>query len=169
MGRVGILEPSTRVELLDGEVVEMAPIGPAHAAGVNCVARAFSRAVGDRAVVAVQNPVVLTNWTEPQPDVTLLRVRSDGYRLSHPTPDDVFLAVEVADTTLFTDRNRKIPLYAAAGVREVWLVDVNAGTIEVLRDPAPEGYRHQQTAARGARVACLAFPDIEVAVTDIVG
>src|SRR5438105_616378 len=127
MGKAGILTEDDRVELLDGEIVEMSPIGSPHAGGVTRCMRVLTRLLGDWAVVAVQNPVRLGPLSEPQPDVAVLKPRPDLYADSHPTPKDVFLIVEVADTSATADRQVKLPLYARAGIPEVWLLVVGTG------------------------------------------
>lgn len=168
MGVTGVLDPDIRTELLDGEVVEMAPIAPPHNSSVMRFNAQFSRRFGDRSIVSVQAPMILSRFSMPEPDLLLLRTRSDFYSLTHPTPDDVLLAVEVADTSLASDRGRKLPLYASAGVAEVWIVDVNARTIEAHWEPSPNGYRQTRTAARGEAITPQAFPDTEIRVNDLV-
>jgi Uma2 family endonuclease len=135
MAESGIFNEDDRVELLEGEIVEMAPIGSRHAASVRRISRSFFEHLSGKATVSVQNPVRLNEQSEPQPDVVLLRHRPDYYAGGHPGPEDILLLVEVGDTTAAWDRERKLPLYAAAGVREVWLVDLPAGTVEVCRRP----------------------------------
>lgn len=156
----GVFGEDDRVELLEGEIVEMAPIGSRHAGCVNRLTRVFTERLQGRAVVAVQNPVRLGAHTEPQPDVALLRPRSDDYAGGHPTADDVLLLVEVAETSTTWDRDRKLPLYAAAGVGEVWLVDIGAATAGICRRPDGGEYRDMQTVGVGETVAPLAFPDV---------
>lgn len=125
MAEVGILDEVSRVELIDGEIIDMPPPGSPHAATVHYLARALMRAVEDRAVVLIQNPVRLNRYNEPQPDLALLRPREDFYRAHHPGPQDVLLIVEAAATSLRFDRERKLPLYASHAIPEAWLVDVS--------------------------------------------
>jgi Uma2 family endonuclease len=169
MARVGILAPDDRVELIDGEIVEMAPIGPVHAASVRQCTERFGREYSDLAQVSVQSPIRLGEHNEPEPDLALVRRRADFYRLAHPTPEDVFLVVEVADTSLAVDRRVKLPLYARAGIPETWLVDLQHDVLLVHREPTPDGYRVTRTARRGERIAPLAFPDREIAIADLLG
>jgi Uma2 family endonuclease len=169
MARVGILGPDDRVELLDGQIIEMPPIGPDHAATVTDCDDHFRRLFGDLVQVRVQNPIRLDKFGEPQPDVVLVRPRTDSYRSAHPTPEDVLLVVEVADTTLADDRRVKLPLYAQAGIAETWLVDLQHGVVHVHREPSPDGYRVIRTVRRGERLAPLAFPERELAVSDLLG
>ena len=169
MGEAGIFTEDDRVELIDGEVVQMTPIGSPHAGCVNRLARLFFEAVGRRAVVATQNPVALGPHSEPQPDLALLRPRADEYAGAHPSPADVLLLVEVAETTVTYDRNVKIPLYARAGGPEVWLVDLTGAGVEVYRRPVQDQYADVQRAVRGQRLRCEGFPDRDVTVPAVLG
>jgi Uma2 family endonuclease len=135
MAEVGILDPEARVELIDGEIIDMAPPGSPHAATVLYLTQILVRAVGDRALVLAQNPVRLSKYSEPQPDLALLRPRDDFYRERHPQPDDVLLIVEIAATSLRFDRETKLPLYARHGIPEMWLVDL--GSRRLMRHRAP--------------------------------
>jgi Uma2 family endonuclease len=169
MAAAGILHEEDRVELIEGEIVEMPPIGPGHAASVDDLTELFVQGLGKAARVRVQNPVHLDEYNEPQPDLMLLRRRPDSYRRGHPRPADVLLIVEVGATSAGLDRRVKLPLYARFGILEVWLVDVGRGTIRVYREPSPTGYRTARTFRRGERLAPLAFPDLALAVADILG
>lgn len=133
MGEAGILGPDDRVELVDGEVVEVAPIGSRHAACVNRVNRLLSDRTGDLAVVSVQNPIRLGDLSQPQPDLALLVPRADYYASHHPEVADVLLVVEVSWSTGAYDRLVKMPLYARHGVRQSWLVDLDGGSVELYR------------------------------------
>jgi len=169
MAEAGILSEDDRVELIEGEIVEMSPIGSHHAACVNRLTRLFSRQGGDRAIVSVQNPIRLSEYSEPEPDLALLRPRADFYAEALPGPEDTLLVVEVMETSAQYDRERKLPLYAEAGIPEVWLVDLAAECIEVYRRPSPEGYEDVRRRCRGERLSPQAFPDVELAVDDILG
>lgn len=169
MVECGILSEDDRVELLAGQVIPMSPIGSPHAACVNRLTRMLILALGERATIAVQNPAVLDDWSEPQPDVTVLKPRTDGYAAAHPRPADVLLLIEVADSSLARDREVKIPLYAAAGVPEVWLVNLPVDHIHIYRDPGTAGYGSIQIATRGASVTPHHFPDTAFSVDDILG
>ena len=168
MARVGILTEDDRVELLDGEVVAMTPIGSRHASCVARLTRVLTERLGRRVVLWPQNPVRLDRYSEPEPDVSLLKPRDDLYAEAHPTPADVLLVVEVADASLAADRSVKTPLYAKAGIPEVWLVNLNAGEIEVYRQPSATGYSEVRRSSEGS-VRPLAFPDEEIAVEEIIG
>jgi Uma2 family endonuclease len=140
MAETGVLAPGARVELLEGVIVDMAPIGSRHAAAVNRLTRAFAAAVGHRAIVSVQNPLRLGDHDEPQPDLALLRPRADYYAAATPTAADTLLVVEVAQSSAAYDRDVKLPLYAQHGVPEVWLVDLDAGRLQVCRAPQDGRY-----------------------------
>jgi Uma2 family endonuclease len=169
MAEAGILGEDDRVELIDGEVTEMTPIGPRHSACVARLTKHLNRIFGDDAVVWPQNPVDVNEYSEPQPDIVLLRPRPDFYASSHPTSGDVFLIVEVADPSFESDRRIKVPLYARSGILEVWLVDVNQETVTVYREPVPDGYATVRVARRSEPLALAAFPDRALEVADILG
>lgn len=169
MGDAGILAPDERVELMEGEVVVMSPIGSRHAAGVIQLIRAFtSGSLAGRALVQVQNPLAASDRSEPQPDLMLLIPRDDSYASGHPGPEDVFLLVEVADSSLQYDRRAKIPFYAAAGVREGWLVDLEHDWLEAYTDPAPNGYRTMRRYEPGESLEPSALPGLRVEVAGII-
>ena len=169
MARVGILRPSDRVELIDGEIIEMNPIGEPHAGTVNRLNSVFSRRLGDAVIVAVQNPIRLDNGSEPEPDLALLRPRRDFYATGHPTPSDVLLVVEVSDTTVEYDTQTKAPLYARAGIPELWIVDLTRACVMVYLDPADAGYATTRVLRRGEVLRPLAFPDLALPIDDVLG
>lgn len=140
MAEVGILGPDARVELIDGEIMEMAPPGSLHASTVHRLTRILVRAAGDAAMVLVQNPVRLNEYSEPQSDLALLGERKDFYSQQHPGPRDVFLVIEIADTSLRFDRDVKASLYAAHGIPEMWLVDLRGRRLVRHRDPRQGAY-----------------------------
>jgi Uma2 family endonuclease len=163
MAEADVFEPDDHVELVDGEVFEMAPIGSRHAATVRRLTSALQSGVSDRAMLGVQDPVQIGERSEPQPDVTLLRWRPDFYADHHPMPPDVLLVVEVADTSLRHDLLRKAPMYLAGGVPEVWVVDLVAGVVHVMRAESTTELR------AGESVSPLAFPDVVLDVAAILG
>ncbi len=169
MADAGVLSEDDRVELIDGEIIEMTPIGSSHAGCVNALSDLLRRGLGQSVIVSVQNPVVLSPHSEPQPDICLLRPRADFYRSQHPGPSAVLLLVEVADSSKEYDRALKLPLYARAGIREVWVVDLVDGVIETYRRPALRGYRDTARFTRGQRLAPAAFPGKRFRVSDILG
>ncbi len=167
MAQAGILGEDDRVELIDGEIVEMTPIGARHAECVDRLTDLFFRAFGGAARVRVQNPVRLGERSEPQPDIALVRRKPGFYASGHPGPEDVFLLVEVADSSSDPDRRVKVPLYALAGIPEAWLVDLEQQTITAYADPTPDGYRSVRVFRRGEEVAPGVFPDRALAVADL--
>jgi Uma2 family endonuclease len=166
MAEAGIFHPDERVELIDGEIVEMSPIGPRHAGCVINATRLFMTTLGDRIVLSPQNPVIIRPRSEPQPDLLLLRPRTISYSREHPTPEDVTLAVEVADTTVRFDRLVKARLYARAGIVEFWLLLPNDGAVEVHRTPGTDGYAQVTLHGSDETVSPLVFPDVGFAVSD---
>ena len=158
MGQTGILGPEPRVELIEGEMIEMAPIGSRHAAAVNLLAAHFFRAVGNAALVWTQSPLRLSDDSEPQPDLMLLRPNADHYRSAHPRPEDVLLLIEVADTSLAFDRDTKLPLYARHGVPEVWILDLDAKRLDVYREPRAGTYHRKLERREGESIAPVRLP-----------
>ena len=171
MAAAGILHEDDRVELIAGEIIQMAAIGSRHAGCVDRLTRFFVLHRADQAIVRIQNPMRLNNRSEPQPDMCLLAQRADFYTAGYPGPPDVLLVVEVADTSVGFDRDTKIPLYGRARIGEAWLVNLTAEHIEVHRQPARtrRGYRDVQRYTRGMCLALLAFPHLSVMVEDILG
>jgi len=163
MGTGGVFSEHARVELIDGEVVEMTPIGARHAACVSRLTRLLVMALGDRAVVSPQNPVQVSHWSEPEPDIAVLRPRADFYAERLGEPGDVLLLIEVADTSGAYDRSVKVPLYLDAGVPEVWVVDVAGGVVDVFR--VAGGFRR----GPGETITPLGLPDLVAEVADILG
>jgi len=167
MGEAGILAEDDRVELLAGEIIEMSPIGPRHAGTVSRLNTLFSSRLGTRVIVSIQNPILLrTEDSEPQPDMVLLRPRADFYSRSHPEAQDVYLVIEVADTSVEKDREVKFPIYARAGILEAWLLDVSTGHVEIHRQPTAGGYGDVHLLQQGELITPLAFPDLALAVDD---
>ena len=167
LGAAGILSHTERVELVQGEIVVMAPIGIRHAGEVDRLTRLFYRRSNDRFIVRVQNPIRLEENSELEPDVALLRFRADEYFAGHPGPEDTLLVVEVADTTLAYDREVKARLYAAAGLPQMLIMDLNGDCIEDLTDPGPDGYRQRIIRRRGDKIRLVALPDLEFAVANL--
>lgn len=169
MSEAGILSENDKVELINGEIIEMSPIGRRHAACVDRINRLFSNILGIKVIVRVQNPILLNNLSEPEPDIALLQTRADFYESGHPQPQDIFLLIEVADSSIEYDRDVKIPLYASSGITEVWLVDIYQQVIIVYRYPSENGYRDIQTLSRGEKLSISAFPENNLFVDDILG
>jgi Uma2 family endonuclease len=169
MGETGILTEDDRVELVEGEIIEMSPIGRRHAACVGRLTNLFGRLLAESAIVWVQNPIVLNDYSEPQPDVVLLRRRDDFYERSLPTPDDVLLVVEVADTTIEYDRQIKVPLYARAGIAEVWIVNLVDEQIEIYAQPVNDAYQIKREVRRGETINSPSALNVTLDVDDILG
>lgn len=169
MAEAGILREDDRVELIDGEIIQMPPVGGPHAGHINRFARRLWRAFDDVAIITVQNPVHLNDENEPEPDIALVKLRDDEYTGSHPTPVEIYVLIEVADSSVVYDRRVKALLYAQANIPEYLLLDLTQMAIIVLRDPTPEGYASAVTLHRGDQWAPLAFPDRAIAVTDTLG
>ena len=140
MGETGVLAPEARVELIEGEIFDMAPIGKSHASIVDRLTRLFVLAVGERAIVRVQGAVLIGEHSEPEPDLTLLRPRADYYRETAPGAANVLLIVEVSESTQRYDRRVKVPLYARHGVPEVWVIDLENRLVHFHRKPSGDGY-----------------------------
>jgi Uma2 family endonuclease len=166
MGEVGILTEDDRVELIEGELVAMAPIGSEHIAASNSLNRLLVLAVGDHGIVSVGNPVRLNRHSEPQPDFSVLKPRDD-YRKMLPRPEDTLLAVEVANTSLDYDRKVKLALYARSGIPEVWIVNLAANEVEVYRSPVADNYTVVARAGLSATLTIAAIPDVSIPVARI--
>ncbi len=169
MADAGILSENDRVELLDGDLIVMPPIGNWHGGSVKLFANTFPPILQGRAIIAVQDPVRLDEHSEPQPDVMLLRWRDDFYRNDHPGPADVLLLIEVADSSIEFDRTVKLAAYARAGIPEVWIVARPERRIEVYSDPDAGSYATVRYHSPGETVAPQAFPDISLTVDQIIG
>jgi Uma2 family endonuclease len=169
MAETGIIPEDARVELIDGEIIEMSPVGRRHKACVDRLNQIFTHSLGDRVIVRVQSSVVLGDGREPEPDIVLLRYRADFYAESDETPEDVLLIVEVADSSLEYDRRTKAPLYARHNIPELWIADLNRERLLVFRDPTPLGYTTTLELRPGESVSPLAFPDLTVRAGTIFG
>ncbi len=165
MAEAGILCEDERVELLDGEIIVMAPIGEAHEDGTTRLGSDLTYLLYERAWVRVQNSVRLNDYGLPEPDIAVVRLRDDYHR-NRPTPTDVLLLVEVADTSLEFDREVKLPRYAAAGIPEVWIVNLRARQVEGYSDPVDGTYRSRRMVTAEGSIGPLAFPDVTLAVAD---
>ena len=169
MGEAGILGPEDRVELIDGEIVKMSPIGPLHAAVVERFRDLLSERLRGQATIRSQNPIRLSNLTEPEPDVAVVQLQADSYASAHPTPADVLLLIEVSDSTLAYDRDVKLPRYAAAGIPELWIVDLERQQVEQHHGPAGDQYRTKQTWAHGQAIPCHSIASLTLQIDDILG
>ena len=169
MGEVGILGPRDRVELIEGELIAMSPIGSEHAGAVNALTRRLVQVVGERGIVAVQNPVRLDDLSEPQPDFAVLKPRSDDYRKATPRPGEVLLIIEVADSSLSYDRGVKRSLYARHGIPEFWIVNLTAGEVEVCRAPSGDSYASVSRVGREGTLEPELLPGVAIPVAVLLG
>ncbi|MBK1988613.1 Uma2 family endonuclease [Sphaerospermopsis aphanizomenoides BCCUSP55] len=169
MNEAGILTEDDRVELIHGEIIEMSPIGRRHATCVRRLINLLSQLLAEQAIIDSQNPIILNNLSEPQPDITLLKPRADFYEAGHPQPQDILLLIEVADSSIEYDREVKIPLYASSGISEVWLVDIYEQVIIVYCQPTDNGYSEIKTFRQGDILEIQAFPEIQLNVDNILG
>jgi Uma2 family endonuclease len=164
MGETGVLAPDARIELIEGELIDMPPIGPPHASRTAQLNEILVGALRGHAVVWPQNPVLLGDLSAPQPDIAVLERREDFYAHGHPQPEDVLLLVEVADSSLAFDCDRKLPLYARFGVPEFWLVNIPGRAVIVHRDPRPEqgSYATQFSLEPPGLIRPVKLPDVEL-------
>jgi Uma2 family endonuclease len=169
MLRAGILNEDDPIELIEGELFEMPPAGDWHNAGVNALTRRFSALAPDSPLVQAQSGIRISPTSSPEPDIALLTFRADFYRAGGAGPGDVLLVVEVSDSTVKFDRDVKLPLYARAGIPEVWIVTREPAAIEVYRSPREGIYTERLTCLRGDSVSPLSLPDVRIAVTDVTG
>lgn len=167
MAEVGILHPDERLELICGEIILMAPIGPLHAETVEQWYDALKEKVADTYTVRSQNPVRLGEDLEPVPDLAIVRRRAIGYFDSHPGPDDILVVIEVSDSTLAHDRGTKVNLYAEANVPETWIANLADDCIEAFTGPGPNGYSNHTIYRRGDRISPSMLPDVEFTVGDL--
>ncbi len=170
LGELGIIRPDERTELIDGDIILMAPMGSRHFGCLIGLSEIFPKLLNNRAFVVMQGPVRLNNGFEPEPDLSILRRREDRYRHQLPQPQDVYLLIEGAycntpvHTTINNDRNVKSVHYSQAGIIELWIVDIRAELVEVDRNPGPNGYESVQQFRRGESISPLAFPDLVISV-----
>jgi len=167
MAETGALHPDARVELIEGEVVQMPPIGSRHGSVVQYLTHLLDQAVGDRAQVRCQLPVRLSNLSEPQPDVAVVKPRKDRYGRSHPTATDVLILVEISKSTLPYDVDVKVPLYARHGIPEVWLVDLKHNQFRAYRSPSEGRYTDTASKADPGKVAVPGVPGITVDLSEL--
>jgi Uma2 family endonuclease len=169
MGETGILRPKERLELIDGEIIEMSAIGRWHWVRVNLASTVFFTRFGDRGMVSTQNSLRLSDWSEPQPDLVIFKWRPDFYATKMPTPQDVLLLMEVSDSSFPFDRDVKLQLYAIAGIQEVWIEDANSDALYVFRNPIGDTYSTTLRLQRGDSISPIAFPEIQLSTDDLFG
>lgn len=167
MAEAGIIQPDERVELIEGSIFRMSPKGTGHSAATTLAARFFIENLGNRAVVRIQEPVLLDEHSEPEPDIVLAIPGEKNYAHHHPTPGEILLVMEISDTTLHYDRTVKARLYAQAGIPQYCLLNLNRREIEDYRDPGEEGYRSKQTYTADQSFSLEAFPDLNIPVSNL--
>jgi Uma2 family endonuclease len=168
----GVLDEDSRVELVNGKIVEMPPIGPRHLYNVNRLNQLFVFSLVGRMIVSIQSSVRFGRRLERNPDVVLLNLHAEGpryYETNLPTPADVLLLVEVSDSTLRTDLVEKAQQYGAHGVAEYWVLNLQGDRVVVHREPTPDGYASVQSLARGESISPLSFPDVTFTADEILG
>lgn len=163
----GILEEDERIELIEGELIAMVPIGPEHSGKTRRLIRILSQVLGEFAILDVQNPIILGLHSEPQPDIVLLRPRADFYEHATPQPEDVLLVVEVSDSTLKYDKNLKIPLYARHGIPEVWLINLPEKRVEIYLKPGPAGYQQVLQPKNDEIISPSLLPEIVIEIAKL--
>jgi Uma2 family endonuclease len=169
MAEAGIIGPDERVELVEGEIIQMSPIGHRHGVRVVRASTMFFEAFGRKAVISTQGTLRLNKRTEFEPDLVVFKPRADFYASGRAKPADVLLVVERADSSLSSDRKIKIPLYAAAGIPEVWIQDIENDLLLVYRDPREENYATSLELQRNESVSPNAFPEIRFSIDDLFG
>jgi len=167
--QTGILHEDDNVELIEGRIVDMTPIGTKHASCVTRLNEIFSERLQRSVIISVQNPIYINEYSEPEPDIAILKRRSDFYSERLPCPDDILLIIEVADTSIEYDKVIKIPLYAKAKVQEVWIINLLDNAIEVYRSPSSEGYRIVTKIDHTLTVSPQSFPDVNITSAQILG
>lgn len=169
MSEAGILSEDDRVELIEGEIIKMSPIGSRHAACVKRLTALLHRRFGRLVTIGVQDPIRLDDHSEPEPDIALLKRRDDFYSQSHPTADDILLIIEVADTSVEYDKSVKLPLYAGAGIPETWLANLQEDSIKAYSQPVNGGYQKIRVAGRGESISSESIPNLAMGIGEILG
>ena len=169
MAESGILRPDERVELLEGQIIKMAAKGTAHSAAVSRSEHLLRERLGSRVLLRFQDPIRLNDYSEPEPDVAVVRPDPRYYEDHHPTPTEIFLLIEVADTSLKFDCETKAPAYARSGIVEYWVLDVNDRKLHVYRSPSANGYQSETILAEALTIEPLAFPECVIAVKELLG
>ncbi len=167
LAEIGVLGEDERVELIEGRIVQMCAKSMNHAIATRRANRFFTKLLGDRAIVSVQDPILLNDYSEPEPDIVLVAPPEERYLDHHPTPKEVFLVLEIADSSLAYDRDERCPLFAQNRIVQFCLLNLKDRELEDYRDPGRSGYRSKQTYAEGQSFNLAAFPKISVKVKDL--
>jgi len=166
MVEYGIFDEDEKIELWDGILVEMSPKGTKHANAIRRISREIEKKLGERIIFSAQDPIRLDDFSEPEPDVVLLVPPVEKYDFSHPTPKDIYLVMEIADSSIEKDR-RKAASYAQNGILQYLLLNLNTNEIEDYREPSADGYRFKKTYTENESFNLVAFPDVEIKVGDL--
>ncbi len=167
MVEAGVLAPDERVELIAGQLYKMAAKGTAHSAAVTRIERVLKAGLGDRVLLRFQDPIELDDYSEPEPDIAVVKVDPLDYEEHHPTPSEVYLLIEVADSTLKRDRELKAPAYAQSGIQDYWILDVNQRQLYVFRSPTATGYANEFVLSESDVISPLTFLDCQIAVVEM--
>lgn len=166
---LGFFAEDDRVELIRGEIVTMSPVGDKHSGRVNALNELLHDKLGKTVTLAIQNPIRLNNQSEPLPDVSVLRRRADFYATQKPTPQDIYLLIEISDSTLEYDEQVKIPMYAESQIPEVWIVDLKFGLVSQFSEPFAGKYRQIKRARRGESLTCTTLANLTCTAAEILG
>ena len=169
MGEAGVLDPDARIDLIEGEMIDMPPIAPPDACRTKRLNLLLIEAIGRRAVVSTQDPILLGHLSAPEPDLAILKPRHDFYTSAHPRAEDVLLLIDIADSSVRYDRERKLPLYARFGIPEVWLIDIPTRAVWVHREPTEGAYRMASQLDAPYRISPLLLEGVELALGGVVG
>lgn len=167
IGEMGIFDEDGQVELFEGRIYKLSPKNPFHSATVHAAASGLQRVLGDKAIVRGQAPVHFDDYSEPEPDVSVLKPRADEYSKAHPTPEDCLLLVEVSLSTLTYDREMKGSAYAAAGIPQYLILNLSRRELEDYREPSPDGYRYKRVLRADESFNFVAFPEIKITVGEL--
>jgi len=167
LAETGILQETNKIELITGELINMSPIGSAHAGTVDKIVALLVRKINDKAIVRCQNPIILDDYSEPEPDIALVKFSKNFYTDNHPLPQDVLLVIEIADTSIRYDREIKIPLYAKADIPEVWLIDLNQKQLEIYTQPYEQSYRTIHLPHLTEKITAQLLPEVELSVSEL--
>ena len=169
MAEAGILAAEEQVELIAGQIIQKMPKGPAHSALCKRIEKLLESRLGDQVLVRLQDPMQLDPYSEPEPDIAVVHPSPNFYAAHHPTPDEIYLIIEVSDTTLSRDLDTKANLYAAAGIEDYWVCDITTQQLHIFREPQQDGYQRQLILRGPQTISCLAFPHFTLAVADCFG
>ena len=163
----GVLESEDRIELIEGELIMMPPIGPEYSASTSNLFFCLSRRLSEKTRLRVSDPITLSSFSEPQPNIAIVKARADHYKSAHPTPKDVLVVIEVVDSSADFDNTVKAKLYGKAGIPEYWIVEIEEACVRVFTEPSKQGYRTIKEYHRGDKVKCGTVPELHLAVTEL--